>query len=118
MLDGQNVLRSFTPSVDDCPGQDFGCNVTFSEMATAQKLILDSYHGKRERARLHRAPNEKCFGLQIATTRVSEGVFAGKLAAQSGLDFIGGLSLHAPSMLLPAAPHSTSQIPCTCKMQI
>ena len=51
--------------------------------------MLDGYHGKRERARLYRAPNEKCFGLQIATTRVSEGVFAGKLAAECGLDFVG-----------------------------
>ena len=58
-------------------------------MADAQKLMLEGYEGRRERARLYRAPNEGCFGLQIATTRVSEGVFAGRLAAASGLDFLG-----------------------------
>ena len=58
-------------------------------MADAQKLMLEGYEGRRERARLHRAPNEGCFGLQIATRRVSEGIFAGRLAAASGLDFLG-----------------------------
>ena len=58
-------------------------------MATAQKLMLDSYEGRRERTRLYRAPNEEYFGLQIAASRVSKGVFAGKLAAECGLDFIG-----------------------------
>lgn len=51
-------------------------------------LIKDNLVGRRERSRLYRAPNEKCFGLQIATNVISEGVFAGKLARESGIDFI------------------------------
>jgi hypothetical protein len=69
--------------------QDFGCCVAFSEMATARKLMIDGFEGRRERTRLQRAPNEDCFGLQIATKHVSEGVFAGKLAIESGIDFLG-----------------------------
>jgi hypothetical protein len=71
-------------------------------MATAQKLMLDSYEGRRERTRLHRASNEECFGLQIATSRVSEGIFAGKLAAECGLDFIGAV----PNPLLLSLSHA------------
>jgi len=69
--------------------QDFGCRIAFSEMANAHKLMLNGYEGRRERARLYRAPNEGCFGLQIGTNSISEGIFAGKLAAEIGLDFLG-----------------------------
>ena len=89
-LDGALVLAPLTraklPFRRLCA--DFGCRVAFSEMAVAHKLLLDGYEGRRERSRLHRAPNEDCFGLQIATTRVSEGVFAGRLALESGCNFL------------------------------
>lgn len=67
---------------------DFGANVTYSEMAYARMLMKDNLVGRRERSRLYRAPNEQCFGLQIATNVISEGVFSGKLAREGGIDFI------------------------------
>ena len=37
-----------------------------------------------ERARLYKAPNERCFGVQIATNNIAEGVKAAKLAQEAG----------------------------------
>jgi hypothetical protein len=37
-----------------------------------------------ERARLYKAPNEPCFGVQIATNNIAEGVKAAKLAQEAG----------------------------------
>ena len=101
-------------SLTRCPWQDFGCRVSFSEMADAQKLMLEGYEGRRERARLYRAPNEGCFGLQIATTTVSEGVFAGRLAAASGLDFLGlsAAPVRVPPFFRSACAHVLWRLSC------
>lgn len=40
-----------------------------------------------ERARLYRAANEPCFGVQIATNNIAEGVKAAKLAQEAGRCF-------------------------------
>jgi tRNA-dihydrouridine synthase 3 len=37
-----------------------------------------------ERARLYKAANETCFGVQIATNNIAEGVAAAKLAQEAG----------------------------------
>jgi hypothetical protein len=37
-----------------------------------------------ERARLYKAGNERCFGVQIATNNIAEGVAAAKLAQEAG----------------------------------
>lgn len=37
-----------------------------------------------ERARLYKAPNEPCFGVQIATNNIAEGVKAAMLAQEAG----------------------------------
>lgn len=37
-----------------------------------------------ERARLYKASNERCFGVQIATNNIAEGVAAAKLAQEAG----------------------------------
>jgi hypothetical protein len=41
-----------------------------------------------ERARLYKATNEACFGVQIATNAIHEGVAAAKLAAEAGASWI------------------------------
>lgn len=38
-----------------------------------------------ERARLYKAANERCFGVQIATKTIAEGVAAAKLAQEAGV---------------------------------
>jgi tRNA-dihydrouridine synthase 3 len=35
-----------------------------------------------------RAPNEPCFGVQIATNQISEGVRAAALAKEAGASFV------------------------------
>lgn len=37
-----------------------------------------------ERARLYKAPNETCFGVQVATNNIAEGLKAAQLAAEAG----------------------------------
>mmetsp|Transcript_16089 Transcript_16089/g.40885 ORF Transcript_16089/g.40885 Transcript_16089/m.40885 type:complete len:451 (-) Transcript_16089:81-1433(-) len=64
---------------------DFGAEVTVGEMAFAKHLIKGD---KVERSRMYRAANEKCFGVQMATKTIDEGVRAAKLAADAGADFI------------------------------
>ncbi|GBF87930.1 tRNA-dihydrouridine synthase [Raphidocelis subcapitata] len=64
---------------------DFGAEVTFGEMAFARGLIKGD---RVERARLVRAPNEACFGVQIATNQISEGVRAAQLAKEAGASFV------------------------------
>jgi len=64
---------------------DFGASVTLSEMAFARPLAKGD---RVERARLRKAPTETCFGLQIATNNVSEGLAAARLAADAGAAFI------------------------------
>lgn len=64
---------------------DFGATVTLSEMAFARPLAKGD---RVERARLRKAANEGCFGLQIATNNVSEGVAAARLAHEAGASFV------------------------------
>jgi tRNA-dihydrouridine synthase 3 len=64
---------------------DFGCDVAVGEMVFARYLIKGDH---RETARLRRAPNEKIFGVQIATNEVEEGVRAVSLAADAGADWV------------------------------
>eukprot|EP00884_Botryococcus_braunii_P011283 jgi/Botrbrau1/20155/Bobra.0173s0056.1 len=73
---------------------DFGAEVTMSEMAYARKLAKGD---RGERARLRKAQNESCFGVQIATNNVGEGLAAARLAAEAGaswLDLNCGCPIH------------------------
>ncbi|KIZ02031.1 tRNA-dihydrouridine synthase 3 [Monoraphidium neglectum] len=54
-------------------------------MAFARGLVKGD---RVERARLVKAPNESCFGVQIATNQISEGVAAAKLAKEAGASFV------------------------------
>ncbi|CAB9528561.1 synthase [Seminavis robusta] len=63
---------------------DFGMSVSMSEMVYARFLIKGD---PTEQARLRRASNEECFGVQIATNDIHEGKAAISLAAQNA-DFI------------------------------
>ncbi|KAI8466352.1 MAG: dihydrouridine synthase-domain-containing protein [Monoraphidium minutum] len=87
-LEGQLILAPLTrgchvPFRRLCA--DFGAEVTFGEMAFARGLIKGD---RVERARLVKAPNEACFGVQIATNQISEGVAAAKLAKEAGASFV------------------------------
>lgn len=64
---------------------DFGADVTESEMGFARHLIKGD---PKERALLRRAENERCYGVQIATNIIDEGVAAGRLAAEAGADWV------------------------------
>lgn len=70
---------------------DLGCDISMSEMVYARSLLKGC---PVERARLRRADNEKCFGVQIATNNVEEGVAAMQMIQQhahkynSPVDFI------------------------------
>ncbi|KAL4424986.1 hypothetical protein ABPG77_002871 [Micractinium sp. CCAP 211/92] len=64
---------------------DFGAEVTLSEMAFARQLAKGD---RKERAILRRAENEQCYGVQIATNVIDEGVRAGEMAAEAGADFL------------------------------
>jgi len=52
-----------------------------SEMSFARHLLRGD---PTEKARLRIAANEACFGFQIATNNIGEGVGAGKMAAEAG----------------------------------
>lgn len=84
---------------------DFGAEVTMSEMSFARHLLKGD---PLERARLKRAANEACFGFQIATNNIGEGVGAGKMAIEAGaswLDLNCGCPIygapHCQALLLP-----------------
>jgi tRNA-dihydrouridine synthase 3 len=64
---------------------DMGCNVTVSEMVFARYALK---RNPVELARLRRHECEKTFGVQIATNQIAEGVNAGRLAFESGADFL------------------------------
>lgn len=65
---------------------DLGCQISLSEMVYARSLLKGD---AVERARLRRAPNEKCFGVQIATNNVEEGRKAMELIHMAGTaDFV------------------------------
>lgn len=62
-----------------------GAKVTYSEMAFARQLLKGN---RKELAILRRAGNEQCYGVQIATNVIDEGVRAGVLVAEAGADFL------------------------------
>eukprot|EP00816_Leptocylindrus_hargravesii_P010221 CAMPEP_0196822864 /NCGR_PEP_ID=MMETSP1362-20130617/85075_1 /TAXON_ID=163516 /ORGANISM="Leptocylindrus danicus, Strain CCMP1856" /LENGTH=436 /DNA_ID=CAMNT_0042202541 /DNA_START=326 /DNA_END=1636 /DNA_ORIENTATION=+ len=64
---------------------DFGMEVSLGEMVYARSLIKND---RIEQARLRRAPNEKFFGVQIATNQIDEGTKAIAMAAEAGADFV------------------------------
>ncbi|DBA99467.1 hypothetical protein WJX82_010728 [Trebouxia sp. C0006] len=59
----------------------FGADATMSEMSYARNLIKGNVV---ERTHLRQAANEHCFGVQIATKQIDEGIAAGELAAEAG----------------------------------
>jgi tRNA-dihydrouridine synthase 3 len=70
---------------------DFGADAAVSEMVFARSLVGRGGNGKgastAEKTRLRRAPNEPCFGVQIATNEIREGGAALRLAHEAGADF-------------------------------
>lgn len=64
---------------------DFGAEVTMSEMAFARQLLKGD---RKEAAMLRRAPNEACYGVQIATNAIDEGLRAGRAVAETGADWL------------------------------
>ena len=56
-----------------------------SEMSFARNLLKGD---PGERVRLRRAPEESCFGFQIATNNIGEGVGAGKMALEAGASWL------------------------------
>lgn len=73
---------------------------------------LHTLRGDRvERARLKMAPNEHCFGVQIATKTIAEGVAAAKLAQEAGgWGGVSGATLLSPPTIL----QFVSTISCDC----
>jgi len=69
---------------------DYGMEVSFGEMVFARNLLKEHKrsHSGVEHSRLRRAPNEKFFGVQIATNNIEEGLAAARIVAESGADFI------------------------------
>lgn len=59
--------------------------VSLGEMVYARSLIKKD---RIEQARLRRAPNEKYFGVQIATNQIDEGTKAIAMAAEAGANFV------------------------------
>jgi len=64
---------------------DFGAKVTVGEMAYARFLVKGA---KKERALMNRAFNEQCFGVQVATKQIDEGIRAAEVAAECGAQWI------------------------------
>ena len=64
---------------------DYGARVTVGEMAYARMLLKGN---PVELARLKPAANEACFGAQLATNVIQEGIDAAHLAAQAGATWI------------------------------
>ena len=62
-----------------------GAKVTMSEMAFSKGLNKGD---RVERARLYKAEEEGCYGLQIATKTISEGLESARLAKESGARFL------------------------------
>lgn len=65
---------------------DFGADVTMGEMMFAKELLHPK--NRHEKARLRRAANEKCFGAQIATKTIDEGMRAGAMAKEAGASWL------------------------------
>ena len=106
---------------------------SLSEMIYARSLLKGD---AVEQARLRRANNEQCYGVQIATNGISEGVEAIKEAEKAGADFcdlncgcpiyeatrrgLGSSLLRSPQKLgkLVAGLVSGSNIPVTVKIRL
>jgi tRNA-dihydrouridine synthase 3 len=73
-----------TPFRRLCAG--FGMEASVGEMAFARELVKG--RSGRELALLRRAPEERLFGVQIATNEIAEGVAAACIAAAAGADFV------------------------------
>ena len=103
---------------------DFAAEVTVGEMGFARHLLKND---PREKALLRRAPNERLYGVQLATNQISEGVRAGVLAAEAGADWVdlnvgcpiyeatrrglGSALLRKPAKLARLAAGIASQLP-------
>jgi tRNA-dihydrouridine synthase 3 len=64
----------------------YGMEASVGEMAFARELVKG--RSGRELALLRRAPEERLFGVQIATNEIAEGVAAARIAADAGADFV------------------------------
>jgi tRNA-dihydrouridine synthase 3 len=62
-----------------------GCEVTMSEMAYAYQVVRRS---KSELALLRRHPDEACFGVQIASSKASDAIAAGRAAVERGASWV------------------------------
>jgi hypothetical protein len=91
---------------------------------TLYKTVMDTCwcaacRGDRvERARLYKAPNEACFGVQVATNNIAEGLKAAQLAADAGaawLDLNCGCPIYGEWGCCPCGGPCRSwvQSPCT-----
>ncbi|GAB5364590.1 hypothetical protein AAMO2058_000982800 [Amorphochlora amoebiformis] len=67
---------------------NFGANMTYGEMIFGKILLRNDKYSVPERARLRPADNEKCFGVQMATKRIDEGVKVGLMAKEAGAAWI------------------------------
>lgn len=77
-----------------------------SEMSFARHLLRGD---PTEKARLKRAANEACFGFQIATNNIGEGVRAGALAAEAGASWVD-LNCGCPIYGVPTSATSSSTL--------
>ena len=65
--------------------QELGARVTMSEMTVARRLKQKS---RREFALIRRAPDERCFGVQLAGNKPEEMAWAAALVESRGADFV------------------------------
>jgi len=63
-----------------------GAEVTMGEMMFSKTLVKG--RDRIEQARLRQAPNETCFGAQMATKTIAEGIASAKVAADAGATWI------------------------------
>ncbi|KAL3153927.1 hypothetical protein ABBQ32_013490 [Trebouxia sp. C0010 RCD-2024] len=63
----------------------FGAEASMSEMSYARNLVKGNVV---ERTHLRQAANEDCFGVQIATKQIDEGIAAGLMAADAGATWL------------------------------
>jgi tRNA-dihydrouridine synthase 3 len=72
--------------------QELGARVTVSEMIVARRLRQQR---RAELALMRRAPDERCFGVQLAGNKAEEMAWAAELAESRGADFVD-LNLGCP----------------------
>lgn len=88
-LNGKVILAPLTKG-GNLPFRRLCCDFdpqlpTMSEMAFARQLIKGD---RVEKARLYKASNEACFGVQVATNNIAEGVKAAAAAQAAGASWI------------------------------